>query len=731
MAEKKPSSDPPVLGYPEKFELALRYGQGPLSSSASSTTTDSDRLLLDALSKQALHGACKEPRPSIFDAVARARHFAWVELGNRSTMEAMFMYVQAVEVLEPDWWRWPELGLVAETDDASAAAETADPLAAAAGLASPCANVTTRPSASSRPPSARGGAGHVRISPLDEFGSPSGAAATAAPAPAPAPAAAAGKPRQKLLVGGWTELEVEGAPARYRHSCSVVGARLFLYGGRSNTGRLATGLHVLDLLTGKWSAPAVGGTEPATRWGHSMNAYRQWVVLFGGHRGRGCLGDTAVLDTQSMAWAIPVLRGAPPPARGNHAAAVCMERLWLFGGDAPAGTLPMDVWSLPLRGVGESVTAAKGVTAGEGSGRPPEWERARVNGTPPPPCHDHTATTCGSRVLLLGGSSADGYVGLSTLSILNVDQLSWALVRTSGAVPRPRAGHGAAAVQTEARGWDVYLFGGGASAAGFDDLHVLDEAWNWKKLDGSPGESRGQRPAATEGAAVAVSGGMLLVCGGYTAAGATRACLAWGCESAPSGAAAGSRVVAERRGAGGRVASSPVKTLLLLSVPEHVPSQAHAQAAQAALMHGFTELQVVALNGGGAGSGPAGGETERSGGEATSQEQALAMLQHRLEALQLQWRALDGSSTSLLAQAQLVAGIQPCRYTLMAAGRPRAFGTVWIGLMDLATGRSSVAASASREVPAAVSSWGRAAAELDAESAVLVTQAWRALIKSW
>jgi len=66
------------------------------------------------------------------------------------------------------------------------------------------------------------------------------------------------------------------------------------------------------------------------------------------------------------------------------------------------------------------------------------------------------------------------------------------------------------------------------------------------------------------------------------------------------------------------------------------------------------------------------------------------MLQHRLEALQLQWRALDGSSTSLLAQAQLVAGIQPCRYTLMAAGRPRAFGTVWIGLMDLATGRSAV-----------------------------------------
>jgi len=170
--------------------------------------------------------------------------------------------------------------------------------------------------------------------------------------------------------------------------------------------------------------------------------------------------------------------------------------------------------------------------------------------------------------------------------------------------------------------------------------------------------------------------------------------------------------------------------LLLLSVLEHVPSQAHAQALQAGLMHGFKKLQVVALNGGGAGSWPAGGEAERSG-EATTQEQARAMLQHRLEALQLQRRALDGSSTSLLAQAQLVAAFQPCRYTLMSAGRPHVFGTVYIGLMDLATGRSAVAASASHEVPAAVSSWGRAATELDAESAMLVTKAWRALINRW
>jgi len=145
MAETPPTTVAPVLGYPEKFELALRYGQGPMASNAS--LSDSDKLLVDALSKQAQHGTCNEPRPSIFDAVARARHFAWVELGNRSKMEAMFMYVQAVEALAPDWWMWPELGLVA------------DDSAAAASLASPCANGTATPSATSRISSARSGAG--------------------------------------------------------------------------------------------------------------------------------------------------------------------------------------------------------------------------------------------------------------------------------------------------------------------------------------------------------------------------------------------------------------------------------------------------------------------------------------------------------------------------------------------------------------------------------------------
>ena len=115
----------PVLGFPEKFELALRFGQGPIGEHAE--LSDSDRLLLEALSQQAIVGPCNEPRPSLFDtAAAKARWQAWKDLGNRSKMEAMYMYTQAVEELAPDWWKWPPLGLVDGADKEEEAAAEPD-----------------------------------------------------------------------------------------------------------------------------------------------------------------------------------------------------------------------------------------------------------------------------------------------------------------------------------------------------------------------------------------------------------------------------------------------------------------------------------------------------------------------------------------------------------------------------------------------------------------------------
>ena len=114
----------PAIGFPAKFELAQRYArEGPLRQDAS--VGPSDWLLLDALSQQATRGANTTPKPGYFDGEARARWSAWKELGNKSPVEAMWLYTQAVEELAPRWWAWPPLGLVGDATDAAAAAAAA------------------------------------------------------------------------------------------------------------------------------------------------------------------------------------------------------------------------------------------------------------------------------------------------------------------------------------------------------------------------------------------------------------------------------------------------------------------------------------------------------------------------------------------------------------------------------------------------------------------------------
>ena len=329
----------PVIGFPEKFELALRYGEGRMAQDVA--LSDSDKLLLDALAKQATVGPCKEPRPSMFDAVAKARWQAWSELGNRSKMEAMFMYTQAVEELAPAWWQWP-------------------PLQLGTGSYIPLVMVEG------------GGAAAAA----------SGAKAAAAEPSVPAPLLLAPNGQ---AAGGWSVLPEMGGPARYRHAVAVTGASLFVFGGRSSSGRLASGLQRLDLLTGRWAEVEAGGAPPELRWGHSMNACGKWLVVFGGLRNRACLDDAAALDTEVMVWQALEVEGVRPPARGNHTAVVLSaaagaHRLWVFGGDAPAsGFAPPEAWALQLHLGGGGVCS---------------WNCPQTRGPPPPPCCDHAAAAC-------------------------------------------------------------------------------------------------------------------------------------------------------------------------------------------------------------------------------------------------------------------------------------------------------------------------------------------------
>lgn len=126
----------PLVGFPQKYEAARHFvSEGPIE--AEGGLSPSDWLLLDALQQQAEHGPCRVSGPSYFDQRARVRWRAWKDLGERSKVEAMYLYTQAVADLSPRWWAWPPLGLVvaaaAPSVDAQGVAEDKPPFGGGAG----------------------------------------------------------------------------------------------------------------------------------------------------------------------------------------------------------------------------------------------------------------------------------------------------------------------------------------------------------------------------------------------------------------------------------------------------------------------------------------------------------------------------------------------------------------------------------------------------------------------
>ena len=185
-------------------------------------------------------------------------------------------------------------------------------------------------------------------------------------------------------------------------------------------------------------------------------------------------------------------------------------------------------------------------------------------------------------MLLLGGSSAGGYLRMGDLPMLDTETLVWSRLRCPGTPPAARAGHVAAVLRSGGAGaggagagagagaaFRVLVFGGGNSAAGFADVHELDVssdhlagastgsaaaggfdfaeaaasnngsgsgAWGWRHLESRAGHGKAPHPQPAEGAACAMSGGLVLVLGGYSAAGATKASWAWPMAPAPRAA---------------------------------------------------------------------------------------------------------------------------------------------------------------------------------------------------
>ena len=101
-------------------------------------------------------------------------------------------------------------------------------------------------------------------------------------------------------------------------------------------------LRVLDCDIYLWYPPAVSGSIPAARSGHSSTLIpnSQELVVFGGVKGSKWLNTVSVLDTVRWIWSSPKIEGSAPKPRSYHSAVAVKAKdadwykLVIFGGNS-------------------------------------------------------------------------------------------------------------------------------------------------------------------------------------------------------------------------------------------------------------------------------------------------------------------------------------------------------------------------------------------------------------
>lgn len=177
-------------------------------------------------------------------------------------------------------------------------------------------------------------------------------------------------------------------PGRYRHTISVVGNKVYIFGGQSE-GQLFNDLWSFDLnslKTGaRWDRIVPNSEEPTARTGHTSVTYNDRIYIFGGTDSQYHYKDTWVYEVACNRWSEMSCIGFIPLPREGHAACLVGDNMYIFGGRGVDGQELGDLASLMISRN--------------------RWYMFSNMGPAPTPRSGHALSTYQDKVVVLGGES--------------------------------------------------------------------------------------------------------------------------------------------------------------------------------------------------------------------------------------------------------------------------------------------------------------------------------------
>ena len=120
-----------------------------------------------------------------------------------------------------------------------------------------------------------------------------------------------------LETSTWHNVRAKGQvpEPRYHHAATLIGSRMFVFGGRGSDGTVFKDMFFLDLDEWCWYKVDSTTAGPPGRFAHAHVAVGTKLVYFGGWDGKKSFQDLWVFDSDSFTWLKPQTAGRPPSAR--------------------------------------------------------------------------------------------------------------------------------------------------------------------------------------------------------------------------------------------------------------------------------------------------------------------------------------------------------------------------------------------------------------------------------